>query len=129
MTVDKPINGTTGVQTFIFKLDSEIKGGTAIYGGATFSIGVQEVTNVSGDTLYYFTNPTLKAGTSALKVGKLTMRLNGQDQTLMTTYTQLDFAVPANMSQVMCTTTGTDPYKFAASDTLGVKFGELSVSN
>ena len=129
VTIDKPINGSATVKTISFSLNSEIVGSTTNFGGATFSVGVQQVTNISGDTLYYFTNPTLKTGTLPINVGKMIVRLNGVNQPLMTTWTQLNFSVAAGATQNMCTTTATDPFAFAASDTIGVSFQELSVGN
>jgi len=129
VTVDKPIHGTATVQTITFNLDTDLVGSAMNYGGAKFSVGIQEITNVSGDTLYYFTNPTLKAGTAAIHVGKMMVRLNGVNQPLMTTWTQLNFNVLPTATQNMCTTTATNPFAFAASDTVGISFGELSTSN
>ena len=129
VTVDKPIHGSATIQTITFNLDTDIAGSSTSYGGAKFSVGIQEVTNVSGDTLYYFTNPTLKAGTAPIHIGKMTVRLNGVNQPLMTTWTQLNFNVLPTVSQNMCTTTATNPFAFAASDTVGISFGELNTSN
>ena len=126
VTIAKPVSGTAAVKTITWKLDSELANGSGSYGGATFTVGIQEVTNVSGDTLYYFTSPTLKTGTVALTAGNLTVQLNGVDQNLMTTFSQLNFSVPVNSTQNMCTTTGTDPFTFAASDTVSIKFGILT---
>ena len=129
VTVDKPIHGSAAVQTIMFNLDTDIVGSNMNYGGAKFSVGIQEVTNVSGDTLYYFTNPTLIAGSKPIHVGKMIVRLNGVNQPLMTTWTQLNFNVLPTVSQNMCTTTATNPFAFAASDTVGISFGELQTTN
>jgi hypothetical protein len=123
-TAAKVIGATAKDITLTWKLDSELASGSGNFGGATFSINIR--TSATAATIYYVSNPTLKAGTVPIHVGAVTFKVNGVDRPLTTTYSRLDAVVPVQMSSVLSTATGTIDDTVSATDQIAVSFGTLS---
>jgi hypothetical protein len=95
--------------------------------GATLRITARIATLSTGETSYYFSNPTLIAGTtSALSIRDIQITINGVDIVNSTTYRLVNRMVPVSGTRVLSNGTLVVQMPTAATDTVGFKIKNLS---
>lgn len=95
ITTSKTMNATTAVKSLTWNLDSELAGKSVSTGGATLTVSYIMGTSADGSHLYYFSDPKLQAGSKAVEITGMMVRINGQEQTLGSTWSRLDMSATA----------------------------------
>lgn len=124
VTSAKTMDAVATDKDIVWNLDSDMSVGTGNYGGATLTIAVRAVT-ANGYTTHYFNRPRLKAGTRAVHVESLMLKINGQLQNLGTIWSLLNSDVPAGQTVTLTTVQMFLEHTSSPSDTLAVSFGKL----
>lgn len=129
ITARKPMNASTASKDISFNLDTDIASGSpGSVGGATLTIAVTLAVSPNGSSVYYFSNPRLKGGSRAVSLTGLMVRLNGQEQTLGSTWSRVNGIAAAGATTVLSGATMIIQYDNAvpASDTLSLTIDALS---
>lgn len=110
-----------------WNLDTELASGTGTTGGASLIIAVQQIPSPNGSPVYYFSNPRLKGGTKPVSLTGLMMRINGQEQTLGSTWSRSTGTAATGATFVLSMSQMILEYDAAAaSDTLSVSINSIN---
>ena len=124
VTMPKVMDATATNKDITWNLDTEVASGGGGTGGATFTVAVRKVT-AAGYTTYFFNTPRLKAGSKPLHIEDIMIKINGQTQTLGTTWIMANADVAANATVTLATSQLFLEYVDSASDTLAISIGVL----
>ena len=97
-TTVQTMNATTTLKILSWNLATQIQGSSPVPGGGTFQIGVQEVNSIAGGPEYYFSNPTIVGGSSAILVQNIGLVLNGITLQSADVFTGVNRMVPASQT-------------------------------
>jgi hypothetical protein len=127
ITVGKAMNATATAHDVTWNLDSELASGSGSTGGATLTVAVRETASANGTPVYYFSNPRLKGGSSSVSVEGLMVRINGQEQTLGSTWSRVSATANAGQSVPLSAAQMIIEYPaFTSSDTLSLSIDSIT---
>ena len=111
---------------FNFATDLSSMSGSAL-GAGSLTIAVHTALSPNGSPVYYFSNPRLKGGTNSVSLRGLMVRINGQEQTLGSTWSRVSATSAPGVSTVLSTATLIIEYDAStAADTLSMSIDSLS---
>lgn len=111
-------------------LDADLSPAMAQTSGVSLIIAVRKFLNENGSTVYYLSNLRLKAGSQPIHIQSLMAYINGQRQSLASTFSRVDATVPAGQTSMLSTATMLIQADNATpTDTLAFSIGSLSVLN
>lgn len=126
-TLAKAMNATATAKDISWNLDTETDSRPSSTGGATLLISVREAASANGTPVYYFSNPRLKAGSKAVTIAGLMVRINGQEQVLGSTWSRISQTVNPGATVMLSTATMIVEYpSFTSGDMLSIAITSLS---
>lgn len=120
------VTANAAAKDISWNLDTELLSGGGSTGGATLIIAVQQMPSPNASPVYYFSNPRLKGGTTAISLSGLMIRINDQEQSLGSTWSRVSATASAGATLVLSASQMILEYDAAApSDTLSVSINSL----